>query len=121
MNSRLLKNSIQTGGSLLVSFYFYLVIIITPSLSFSENKQDIVNQLYQEIMNASADNVDAAHTSKKSIPALSSGSDSSGSPSVSKENLSGSSSEQLKKEIEKIQTDINLRHSATVKFMQDDK
>lgn len=106
--------------ALLISIPFLAVCLNIPATVFAENDQDVVNRLYQEIINTSRIQMDTTDPNEKQNDASTSQSDSI-SVRLQSGEQPGSSSERLEKQIEMIRKDIELRHSETVKFMQDDK
>jgi hypothetical protein len=78
-----------------------------------ENDQDVLNQLYREIISSSADaksfKMDSMHAAPPDAGA------------ASRASNADAASERLKKEIDKIVRDAQLRHSNAVQFMQDAK
>ncbi|HEX3019551.1 MAG TPA: hypothetical protein VHP36_04585 [Chitinispirillaceae bacterium] len=104
-----------------ISFSLFLICCIAPTVSLAENDSEVINDLYQEIMSASAIRTDTGHSSAKTNNVLKSEKDSLSSASFIQDDLSDLKTDKLHKEIEKIRNDIEARHSATIKFMQDDK
>jgi hypothetical protein len=84
----------------------------------ADNDQEILNRLYQEIINSSpavkSIQMDTIRTLGKTIAR----DQKLVAPS---EKISDPVSEHLKKELEKILKDTQLRHSDAIKFMQDTK
>jgi len=93
---------------------FLLFQCLAPMALAGENNQDVLNQLYREIISSSPDvksfKMDSMHASVKTAP-----------PDPGAASVADAASERLKKEIDKIVRDARLRHSNTVKFMQDGK
>jgi hypothetical protein len=98
---------------------FLACFVILPAIVLAaDNDQEILNQLYQDIINSSpaakSIKIDTMHSSGKIISQDQEIAPSSGkNPDIV--------SERLKKEMEKILKDAQLRHSDAVKFMQDTK
>lgn len=111
------KIKIQSVNNMLI-VYSLMITTITPAL-FAETNDDIINKLYKEIINSSSIHTVTSSPSSKADPDLSTKNDSITSNETEPNDLPVQPSEQLKREIEKIQNDIELRHSATVKFMQE--
>jgi hypothetical protein len=97
---------------------FALVLWLPAIVWAADNDKEILNQLYQEIIGSSSAaksmKMDSMHTP-----------DQGSSPDREMVMPSGKNSdlvsERLKKEMEKILKDAQLRHSDAVKFMQDVK
>ena len=97
----------------------FIILQYLPAIvAAADNDQEILNKLYQEIINSSPAakfiKTDSMPTNGKTISR-----DQEIVPASEK--ISGLVSERLKKEMEKIITDAQLRHSDAVKFMQDAK
>ncbi len=84
----------------------------------ADNDQEILNQLYREIINSSPAGKSVKMDSMRTIGKIISPDPAAASPS---EIISDPVSERLEKEIEKIVQDAKIRHSDAVKFMQDAK
>jgi hypothetical protein len=97
---------------------FFILQCLPTIVAAADNDQEILNQLYQDIINSSpagkSIKLDTMHTPSKTISR-----DQEIVPASDKN--SGLVSERLKKEMEKIMRDAQLRHSDAVKFMQDAK
>ena len=98
--------------------FFALVQCLPPIAAAADNDKDILNKLYQEIISSSpaakSVKMDSMPTPGKTIPP----DQEIGSPSEKKSDFV---SERLKKEMDKIIKDAQIRHSEAVKFMQDGK
>ena len=98
---------------------FVVLPCLAPSLTIAgDNDQEILNQLYREIVNSSpAGNSIKIDTIRSLGKALSR--DPEATPLSNK--IPDPASERLSKEIEKIVQDATIRHSDAVKFIQDSK
>jgi hypothetical protein len=99
------------------SLVFFIQLCIQGYINAEDNNQEIFNQLYQEIVNSSVNSNPLKNDS------MSSGDNTSFKQEmgIAPEKGIDPTTEQLKKEIEKIIKDVQLRHSDAVKFMQDEK
>ena len=111
-NFSIIATITMLGRMCAAAFLFFQCL--APMALAGDNNQDVLNQLYREIINSSPDvksfKMDSMHAAVKTAhpdPGAAPGAD--------------AASERLKKEIDKIVRDAQLRHSNTVKFMQDGK
>jgi hypothetical protein len=104
-----------------IGFFFIGIVLLqgrTAVAIAGDNDQEILNQLYQEIVSSS----DAAKVPKIDslrTPGKVFSNDKTIAPPSDK--ITGLSSEKLTQEIEKIIKDAKIRHSDAVKFLQDPK
>ena len=106
--------SLITMSGRMCAAAFLLFQCLAPAALAGDNDQDVLNQLYREIISSSPDvksfKMDTIHAAVKIAP-----------PDAAAASGADAASERLKKEIDKIVRDAQLRHSNTVKFMQDGK
>lgn len=100
---------------LIGNFAVALVLCSYICSSAEDRDQEILNQLYNEIVgNGTAPTLDSTGKPELLPPAML-------QKDLLNTNTSDPATEQLKKEIEKIVKETQLRHSDAVKFMQDVK
>lgn len=112
------KNRLLTTG-------FAFILLLALSDFAEENDGIIFNQLYREIMSSAPARLTGSMDSIRSAIANVSSSSSPAADSLravpSMKKPSEASTEELKRKIDKLVRDANLRHSDAVKFMQDKK
>lgn len=105
----------SSGLNVISSAAFFVVLCFHADIFAEGDNQEIFNQLYNEIVNSSS----AGNPLK--TDSMGSGDKSGLNPGMegASEKGEGPVTEHLRKEIEKIIKEVQLRHSDAVKFMQD--
>jgi hypothetical protein len=115
---KILRISLMRFSCRIFSVCFFMVLCCAGVSTSADNDQEILNQLYQEIIHSSTAvksiKLDTLRTLGKTIAR----NQEMVAPS---EKISDPVSERLKKELEKIVNDAQVRHSDAIKFMQDAK
>jgi hypothetical protein len=116
--NHLLKTSTNTSLGRIFSACFIILQCLAPMSEAADNDQEVLNQLYQEIISSfpagKSVKMDSMRTHGAIILA-----DPREAPTSEK--ITDPVSERLEKEIENIIRDAKIRHSDAVKFMQDAK
>jgi hypothetical protein len=112
----------KSTASIISRFFmacFVVLQCLAPSLTIAgDNDQEILNQLYREIVGSSP----AGNSIKiDSLRALGKALSRNPEPTPPLEKIPDLASERLTKEIDKIVRDAQIRHSDAVKFIQDAK
>ena len=107
----------RNGMRLFFTFIIALQCTLTGVFA-ADNDQEILNQLYQEIIGSSAAGKIIKSDSMETLGKTASPDREMPQPSDKTADLA---SERLKKEIDNIVHDAKIRHSDAVKFMQDSK
>jgi hypothetical protein len=107
----------RSGGGLFSGCIVALAGSIAAALA-ADNDQEILNQLYQEIISSAPSGKTAKRDSLRSPLKPPSGGREIAPPP---EKLPELPSERVKQEIEKIVQDAKIRHSDAIKFIQDSK
>jgi hypothetical protein len=107
----------RTGKRFFFAFTIALQCAVAGAIA-ADNDQEILNQLYREIIGSSPAGIIIKSDSMGTLGKAPSHDREMTQPSDKTADLA---SERLKKEIDKIVEDAKIRHSDAIKFMQDSK